>query len=1122
MFSQLDEHEIRKYSKQIYDDTNFSSLLLKGKPKEELFYSNIFKKLDINSTLKWVEIILINQKEQISDYIELESKVTNHILLEQYEDVQDLLNSFEDKYGKSYTIHQIRSYIINKLSDSESSKKYISETKSDSFKTLYNFILEFLNNRIDNENTYSLRNSELNLKLEEAFGDEFGFLSFLKYKLLPVEYHSNLCFNTILHYEMNSCVVDLYKSYLYLNSLAVNSEENNNVAFSKSVDFVKSKLKDRKLANYSFSLGNMETAKELINRDDIEYIDLYTKGEYMKTCDLFENNSYMMESFNFFELYTRSLVRSKYYHPSIKSSYLDENIDLIARGEALNSKKVLNNSFSLSCLGWFLDQHIFCYLNNTEANVEIHSFLKSLYFIRSDIFSAFKCNYLSDRDSSCVINILTDFHPKSSSLKLYQMYSAKHDMTKEIEELDIAEERKLKYLALHSFSIGHYDSSLEYFKEMHQSNDPINKIESINGLISCYLKLDQLEEAAQLTCETLIINKTKGVNVSLENVCSAIKLNINKKFSIFFTICLYLYGKYHDDTFNNTLKVAFERYLLGRGVSNFRLIEKVECSLDVNIVYFFLENIFVPNVMKGPLLFRKTDEIENTRVEICQYLLEKQAGNKESLEQELKERSKNLVLKDVKNHIDNNKIYVDIDYIKSKVQNDCRNIYDNYLDIIRKSGKSYDTDIENLINTIKENEEESLKDVHPYLLIRSFHSQNKNLSEHSKLLHTIIRKVRDEFTKGVKGLSGYLSTRIKHGTLEKHLLKSFTESEPGVINFFNLIKPSESDEYKFLWADRFSVDNPIKAEKLDKVIKSFSEDFDKVLFNEVIDDWLQVTQYDLDFMQLKKQNDIPIFNYSITNLTLFEIEKKVTTSTSFEELWDIIIEWLWIVTDHVLSDAQSRFNGELCDKFKKLYSKLNEAIYEIKFDNDNLSKELKTEVARSQQKLLSHVRESSKWFSRHTQDIRKPIEMETIVDIVTTSLGIKVIANIDSSLLIEGKFVNYYIDILYNLLSNSIKYSDLSQENIEINLSCSKCGNSINLSVKNSCSYNYNFERDNLRLKEYENIYESEKTLDKLINQGNTGYFKIQKIIIEDLNKNYKCSMKYIGPCEFRSELEIK
>ena len=89
-------------------------------------------------------------------------------------------------------------------------------------------------------------------------------------------------------------------------------------------------------------------------------------------------------------------------------------------------------------------------------------------------------------------------------------------------------------------------------------------------------------------------------------------------------------------------------------------------------------------------------------------------------------------------------------------------------------------------------------------------------------------------------------------------------------------------------------------------------------------------------------------------------------------------------------------------------------------------------------------------------------------------------------------------------------------------MSCSKCGNSINLSVKNSCSYNYNFERDNLRLKEYENIYESEKTLDKLINQGNTGYFKIQKIIIEDLNKNYKCSMKYIGPCEFRSELEIK
>ncbi|MFW1169904.1 hypothetical protein ACEV77_23230, partial [Vibrio parahaemolyticus] len=478
VFSDLDGQEIRKYSRQIYDDPIFSKILLKTQPDNSLYYRSIFTDLDLASTLRWVEIILINQKEKIEEYINLEKKITSLILKEDFSDVIPELCNFTGKHGDSYVTNQIYSYIYSKTLGVEASKDFVSGLKSENNKNIYNFILEILNSRSDNANTYTLRTTELNSKLEEAFSDDMGLMSFLKYKVLPVEFHQDLCLKTILNYEMNSSVIDLYKAYLYVCSLASYKSSDIKFEFLESIKFVRRKIKDIRLINHSFSLGDIEEMDSLIDSENIKFIDLYTSGKYQQTCNAFEKNNETFNSFNFFEIYTRSLIRSENYQPKVNSAFLDETINIIVRNGKSNTNKILNQSFSLNCIDWFLDQHIFCYTNNKESNSETYKFFKSLYFIRSDIFSAFKCNSLDKQETDTVLKKLHNKTPNSSSLELYELYTSEYNKKNEIESLDISEERKLKYIALHLYSIGDYSNSLENFYLMYKSNDEINRMES--------------------------------------------------------------------------------------------------------------------------------------------------------------------------------------------------------------------------------------------------------------------------------------------------------------------------------------------------------------------------------------------------------------------------------------------------------------------------------------------------------------------------------------------------------------------------------------------------------------------------------------------------------------------
>jgi hypothetical protein len=236
-----------------------------------------------------------------------------------------------------------------------------------------------------------------------------------------------------------------------------------------------------------------------------------------------------------------------------------------------------------------------------------------------------------------------------------------------LRELDISEDRKNKYLALHYLGLKEFKLSHQCYKKLHKSNDEISKNEAVSGLIVSAALAGDFEEAAKMLCNSFINDNLTHNNLPIETLCEQLHIQTGYSASIYIPICFAIYTKIYGATYLMDLSVSFEFFLIKNGEIDFEsLLDKTKYPNET-LTSFFLENIYTPNVMKNTLLFNGKVDRENKRIPICQYLIENNLGDKDKLLEEVKGISKSLVLTNVTSHVENTKIHVDIDYVKRHV-----------------------------------------------------------------------------------------------------------------------------------------------------------------------------------------------------------------------------------------------------------------------------------------------------------------------------------------------------------------------------------------------------------------------------------------------------------------------
>ncbi|MEI6896110.1 MAG: hypothetical protein V5786_01215 [Psychromonas sp.] len=1119
--NELTAVDVRRYSKNILSNVNFKGFDLTNRTSFSLFYQSRHIK-NTEDTLSWVEAIILHSYKKINEFIELENKITKVVLCGNYTHAIELIDEVESLLGKSFWAIQLKSYLLYKMQSAEESKKFLSTEVGKVNTGLTNFILNQIGSRVDQDDIYFTSTKDFNRKLEEAFSSDLDFLYFLKYKTLPSEYTlGSISSTSILSYEIYSSIIDLYKAYLFCLTNEISHNDLDKALWLDSSKRIIKSVSDPSLKSLSFALGDIDLTSELCRKEQIEFIDYYTKGDYEQVVGSYQKSIHLQSSFNAFEIFTKSLIRTgpvkvdgviEEYVIELKSILLKDSSFINCHSNSFN------NSFSLSSLNWFFNYHLFLSMNALNIKSSINQKLKKAYFAKSDLFTAFKCEVLTKDDKRKVLSVFDTLCPSSESLELFKLYSdSSNDNSSLLKALSISEERKYKYLALHYSGLKEFNLSYQYYKKLHESKDEISKVEAVSGLIITAAEAGHFEQAAKLLCESYINKNLTHHNLPIEIMCEKLHERTGHYSSIYIPICFAIYTEIYGDLYLVDLSVSFEFFLIKNDALDFTsLLEKTN-SPNKELVTFFLEKVYTPNIMKDTLLFKGRVDRENKRIPICQYLIENNLGDKDKLLEEVKSISKSLVLTNATSHIENTKIHLDIEYVKRHVENECKPLFDKYTRLLGNDYSKSEDEIELIIFRDRTKHgfetQENLANAHIYQILQSIHLTNCPPNEKNKVFMDLIKKIRDEFTGGVKGLGGNISTRITHGIIDTHYRKALLDDA--------LLKKSSNSEFNYFWTEKLSPLEREVTQKIDEVIGGFSSSF-KDLIDKVINDWLQITQIDLDFSTIRTSKEKGVFNYSISNTLAYELQIALAVSTDYEYFWKVIKDWLLITTDSNLLEAQDLLENTLIPEFKTLFDDLQNNLIQIKrLDLSDIT-ELINAVASSRQKLINRVKESSKWLCRNEVDLIESVEIDIVIEIVKRSLSCDSENTIHGDIEVLGAQLSYFVDIMYLLFANAIKHSKLDKDLLSIQTEVKLTDGSIEIIVTNKCRACKIYKSKNEKLIKYQDIYSTEKSLTRLKTKGHTGFYKIQKVIKEDLLKNYTCEIKYLNQNTFQVRTLIK
>lgn len=1111
VMNRMSHSDIRRNYKRAHSHPALKKTLVRKSNNFSTFYTPLFD-MTLETTLVWVECTLIHHKKEVSAFIKLEKEITLLILKGAYENALELVNEAEDLCGVSLWGVQLRSYLISKIEGIDQAKQYLKETSAQCQSPLCKFIINNLSERLEDDAVFYAYSKDLNRRLNDSFGEDKDLLSLLKYRILPGCLHHSVDSKSIIFSEMKTSIVDLYKAVIFCISNEIYKSQESPEPWKKLLKSLSDSINGSTLRSLELSLSNCsDSFISNIDNQELDIIDLYTSGEYADVARSLEENEALLSEFSFFEIYVKSISRLE----GKRSCNLSERSELLTEvlsfGEDLFSSKVklFNESFRIGNLEWFFNQGIFLTINSSTIREIERKSLGRMLSSRSTIMSAFKFEGAPQAASDAVVNAILLSKPHSKSTELFRAFSSCDETSASLEEIDIPDYRLNKYLGIRSLNQGNPEKAIEYFERACQSGDNITKGEIRRWSALALIDAKKLDEASEMISKGYIQNPDEFSTYPLDVLCDHINSEFHetKKSSFHRIICLYLYSRTYDDSLLTLLKVSFEYFMSMYCPRDFTELLDRKHELSEEEVGFFLERVFVPSVMKGPIFFSSTDEVNSTRIRICQHLLDNGIGDKAGIQSEIKARSKEIVLKDAKLYVDNTKIYVDMEYVKNQVEAECRKLFSVF------QGMSHENEDDERILSVVVDALKSAPELEFYSSLAIAHTTNVEQSDRSKTLSSIMKSVRNEFIDGLKGLSGYLSTRIRHGTLENHYRQSLQD---GLL----LKKCTASNDFRYELPARLDKCTDEEKRAVDEALAEFNESFDKVI-DKILNDWLRFYQVDLDFASISKKNNEAVFNYSISNTLVHAIQEKLSESSTYEDLWKVLEGWLWNVTDCNLAHMTRVLETKLYPMFKDSFDTLLEAISSIPPSGSNKFRPIVDTIASSRESLNAGIQESERWFTRSSQGIGQDIDLDLIFEIVDRSLAVSSSRSDSDGILIKGSEISYYVDIIYVIYANALKHSMTDKDSVNLNSEISSSDGIMSIEITNHCAPISNYDQANEQLKSYCNIYKREEGIERLSAEGDTGFYKIQKILKEDLGLDFNLQIRYHDECTFKVTLEV-
>lgn len=866
-------------------------------------------------------------------------------------------------------------------------------------------------------------------------------------------------------------LIDIYEALIFFSTSEFKNDNDDKLSFFKRI-IPKTIIQN----DYRLKHLKPDYIKSIctFNLDFINSVEMYTKGQYEELILRCKRKS-LSKDFDYLFLLIKAKLRSlkneselrehtplnEIYRAALnqRSSTIDTSNEGYNKLVALMS---LYNSFAVS-------DNILEYLSDTikiESNV-----LSSITLRKKNLF--IKDFDKKDYSSFELRNTIITKYGHFVTTKLFIVkWNGEVDQL-ESSAFELPEHRYLinratNLLVRQEFSL--VENILERLS--HSSLHSIDEIK-VNSLKIKHLRsTKQFDKLFSLLYKTYSKNKSFFYHLNYSEILEEIytgKIHFEKSNSNYLKFLLSVYD-FNPEYYFVLLKQSLRFFTKKHEISSIsKLLECMNCQ---DSEYYFFEVILKGNLIVFTNITKTSEELFKSKIEGYIYLKFLTPELDAHFDNAIKSLIEQKILEiDIQNY-DKEKIYIDVDSI---------------LEIIK---------FENLHSIIINAR------AHTPLIVESEDGQKTTIDLLHYTLIEIVNILLTEYTQNTKfGLSTSLSLGISHGVLE-NFIKSILSERKLLLNYSVTSEKDQLDDYWLTSPELY-----LESDELIFQIEASMQEFNNSINNNIkflLKERLQI------HIQKKPTESTHIYmgdseQFATTLTPYLRTSNDIDTDNFVRKVIELFNEQL----DLELMKIREYIETDFKNNFSHAFLALNQSLEKI--PNQNKVSKIRSEILEVEELIIEKTKQISGWFCRRETSSfsNERRSIQNIVLIAKTyhekyiNMTKKIKFNISGvdKLQIQSQHVQHFIDIFYNLIQNTITYSNLPEDQIYFNLTITKS------------DYIYMFEYRNPIIDSSENFKSIEEKLKGILQKisnttylldvpkdnGGSGIPKIEKLLTHDI-----------------------
>jgi len=1046
--------------------------------------------IDVHREFRWAGAYLTSHAGRLSRFIEYASQFERALLLDEKDNCRKALNSVEEEFGVSLWLIKNKLTFLQASVGLDAQKRYLSEIVRE---VGQHGVTPFIAYYASVRNEASVTPAGFANQFEQHMGDfrlPNDLDSYLRHHIAPKALLTQEEISHVIRYEHSGPVIDYYETLVRMAQEVVKAEFSD--LYSTIIDTFRDltdELRDRRV---SILLAEMESgsAPRPVEIECSEPICLenFLRGDYEGAFNAaVESLERRPDQFDILEIAARSAA--------ILS---DEEVD-IARPLAYNlifkMRAVINKARTvntdLSDLEKIaLNHNSFAWAHGLMAFTKRESSPEPLGSDdRLEHFVAATSPYLNPLRVSAFpteaarmnYSNLTELCVGSSLAVTYGRVLAGYEVPDEALQGLIQEEQALLRAEV-AIRAGDFELAYSAAEALEAGASRYYKHKYIRLKSYCLLRLGRLDECARFVTSAYMAESNLHYILPIKELVESIDEETRESYAadISMPILYDMYSRYVTSKYEPQRRYAAEDFLAAHGLARPSDMREVIEALPLDKSIYYLRHVCVEPVMDNFTCFTYSWEVIQERLAVCRFLVDLDAQNADSYQGELRVLLRRLMIQKRMREVEQSKIYVDIDSVRKAAERSQRESFNRYIALRRYS----DDALSALAEILKK------FNTKPDQQLVLFAAPSQDVT---RILVGIIQELRDQYVSSKYGLAGYLSVRVRHGTLTNHLRNPMEAHK-----LVSQKKDSVTNEYtrNEYWVQRLAIPEPELQEALEERLAKFSRDFDD-LVNSIRTEWIQVK---------KDPAGVGLLDFTIDQELVNAVTNAVSKDATFDQFLDTVFHIFGEVLSRDLEIIRSRIEAEAKPKFSALLTALQTDVQSLfrhryyLYANDliNAIRAARTEM----QVALDRI---ATWFRLAKSTANDPFDIEDAVTIGIESLrssshGFDASVVVDSKekmVMIEGRHLSNFVDIFFTAFENIVRHSHSDgAPRADVNITYEE--GSVRFLIENEVGPGAVNLESRQKLATIKSAIEGERYDKSLATEGGTGLHKIWKIIAYD------------------------